>query len=105
MPKDERTIKTLAIRLDDQLHMQVSMIAMFEETTITDIIRKAIEVYVENKRGEGSFADRAEKLLQEIEAEADSRKSAIRLFTDLDAHSTERPRRTRRGTEGDAQGN
>jgi predicted transcriptional regulator len=43
-------MKTLAIRLDDDLHAQLHSVAMLEGVTVTDAIRTAIRSYIENRR-------------------------------------------------------
>jgi len=77
MPSSERSYKTLAIRLDEELHARLSVLAQLDDITITDAIRQAIETYVEAKRSEGNLADRAAGALEEIEREASARRSAI----------------------------
>jgi predicted transcriptional regulator len=85
MPRDERSIKTLAIRLDDRLHAQLSVLAQLGDTSVTDLIRKAIERYIETERSQGNLAERAAGVLEDIEREANTRKSAIQaLFADSD---------------------
>jgi len=83
MPNQERSFKTLAIRLDEELHARLTVLAQLDDITITDAIRQAIETYVETKRNEGNLADRAAGALEEIEREASARRSAIQsLFGD-----------------------
>jgi predicted transcriptional regulator len=53
-------MKTLAIRLDDDLHAQLSVIAQLGGTSITDEIRQAIEAHVTAKRTDPELTDRAE---------------------------------------------
>ena len=45
-------MKTLAIRLEDDTHAQLSMLAQLEELTVTDAIRQAIDSYIEAKRSQ-----------------------------------------------------
>ncbi len=70
-------MKTLAIRLDDDLHAQLSVIATLSELTITDAIRQAIEKWVEEKRSQPELTSRAQSVLDEIERDAAQRRSAI----------------------------
>ena len=75
--------KTLAIRLDDDLHARLSVIAQLEGSTITDEIREAIEAHIERKRSGGELSAKAAGVLEDIEREAASRRSAIAaLFGD-----------------------
>jgi predicted transcriptional regulator len=105
----ERSLKTLAIRLDDRVHAQLAVLAQLSNTSITDLIRKAIEAYIDQQRTQGDLADKAAGVLEEIEREADARRSAIQaLFEDKPDDDTtssrpgvvageERPSRARKG--------
>ena len=70
-------VKTLAIRLEPDLHAQLSLIAQLRSSTITDEIRQAIEAHVAAVTGSSEFAERSEELLAEIEREATARRAAI----------------------------
>jgi hypothetical protein len=72
-----RVVKTLAIRLDQEQHAQLSMIAQLEELTITDAIRDAIDRWIESKRNNPQLQQRAEAVLESIEQEAATRRGAI----------------------------
>jgi len=74
---DPSKVKTLGIRLPDELHTQFVLVAQLDGLSLTDAIRKAVELYVQTKRSEGDFAERATAALEEIEREAASRRSAI----------------------------
>ncbi|MCA1601180.1 MAG: hypothetical protein LC776_05910 [Acidobacteria bacterium] len=87
-PKDK--VKTLGIRLPDELHTQFVLVAQLDGLSLTDAIRKAVELYVQSKRSEGDFAERATAALEEIEREAASRRSAIEgLFGQSAAQAAE----------------
>jgi predicted DNA-binding protein len=76
-------VKTLAIRLEEELHAQLTMIAQLEELTISDAIRQAIESFIETKRSNPQLAERAEAVLADIESDAAKRRGAIAtLFSD-----------------------
>ena len=70
-------MKTLAIRLEDEQHAQLSMIAQLEELTVTDAIRQAIEGWISERRNNPQLKARAEAVLAAIEQEASTRKGAI----------------------------
>ncbi|MCA1670746.1 MAG: hypothetical protein LC799_00585 [Actinobacteria bacterium] len=74
---DPSKVKTLGIRLPDELHTQFVLVAQLDGLSLTDAIRRAVELYVQTKRSEGDFAERATAALEEIEREAASRRSAI----------------------------
>jgi hypothetical protein len=77
-PKDTRNgVKTLGIRLPAELHAQFALVAQLDGLSLSDAILRAVEHYVETKRGEQDFADRASKALAEIEREAAARRAAI----------------------------
>ncbi|HUD05459.1 MAG TPA: hypothetical protein VMR18_00860 [Candidatus Saccharimonadales bacterium] len=71
------SVKTLAIRLEDDLHAQLTMVAQLGELTITDAIRQAIDQWIETKRSQPELAARAQSVLDEIENDAAQRRSAI----------------------------
>ena len=70
-------MKTLAIRLDDEQHAQLSVLAQLEGTTVTDFIRSAIDAQLQAKRSQPEIAAKAEQVLAEIDAEAANQRSAI----------------------------
>ena len=70
-------MKTLAIRLEEDQHAQLSVIAQLEELTVTDAIRQAIEQWVEARRDSPALKQRAQAVLEDIEQEAASRRGAI----------------------------
>lgn len=70
-------VKTLGIRLPDELHAQFALVAQLDGLNLTDAIRRAVEFYVTSKQNEPDFADRAQAALEEIEREAAARRNAI----------------------------
>jgi hypothetical protein len=74
---DGRNVKTLGIKLPDELHAQFALVAQLDNLSLADASLKAVELYVATKRSETDFAERASAALAEIEREASSRKSAI----------------------------
>jgi predicted DNA-binding protein len=101
-------VKTLAIRLEPDLHAQLSLIAQLRSSTITDEIRHAIETHIENVKTAPELAAQAGSVLEAIEAEAAARRDAIStLFGTAQptAPATSRERGTKRtnGTENAAQ--
>jgi len=92
-------VKTLAIRLEDDVSAQLTILAQLEATSVTDLIRTAIGELIERKKSEGNLAARADAAIAELEAEAHARRSAIQaLFgttdppaPDADATSGEAP--------------
>jgi ferric-dicitrate binding protein FerR (iron transport regulator) len=70
-------VKTLAIRLEEEQHAQLGMIAQLEELTVTDAIRQAIEQWIEARRTNPQLQARAEAVLADIDRDAATRRDAI----------------------------
>jgi hypothetical protein len=70
-------VKTLGIRLPDALHAQFTLVAQLDSMSLGDAAVKAVESYVEAKRSEPGFAERAQAALEEIEREAAARRGAL----------------------------
>jgi predicted transcriptional regulator len=82
-------MKTLAIRLDDDLHAQMSVLAQLRESTITEEIRHAIENHLENSKHDTELNGRAKTVLEDIERESKARQAAIAtLFSTEDTSSS-----------------
>ena len=75
-------MKTLAIRLEDDVHAQLSVLAQLEELTITDAIREAIEEFIETRRYRPELTARADAALADIERDATTRREAIAALLD-----------------------
>jgi predicted DNA-binding protein len=94
-------VKTLAIRLTDELHAQLVLIAQLDGLTLTDTIRQAIEGHIERKRAGGDLAARAEQALADIDRETAARRAAIEALLSqappAAAQPTSRPSRRRQG--------
>ncbi len=70
-------VKTLAIRLEPDLHAQLSLIAQLRGHTITDEIKAALEAHITGAKAMPELAGRAEAVLEEIERDATARRNAI----------------------------
>jgi len=70
-------MKTLAIRLDEDVHARLSVLAQLRDSTITDEIRTALEEHLEGSQNDPELANRAQAVLDEIERHADGRRAAI----------------------------
>lgn len=90
-PNAKTGVKTLGIRLPDELHAQFVLVAGLDGLNLTDAIRRAVELYVETKRSEGDFAERATAVLEEIEREAATRRAAIQGLFGPSVQATEAP--------------
>lgn len=70
-------MKTLAIRLEEDRHAQLSVLAQLAGRTITDEIREAIENHIEARKADPELTMRAQGVLEEIERKAQERQAAI----------------------------
>jgi predicted DNA-binding protein len=95
-PTGRGGVKTLAIRLPDELHAQLVLIASLEGQSLTDTIRQAVLEHIERKRGDGELAEHAAKALEEMEQEAQARKQALQALLGLSGQPTQARGRTRR---------
>ncbi len=71
------TTKTVAIRLDEELHAQLSIIAQLRDTSLTEEIRSAIQSHVDACRDSGELTEKADAVLADIERDAEARRAAI----------------------------
>ena len=80
------SVKTLAIRLEPDLHAQLVLIAQLRGSTITDEIRAAISAHITALHADPDLAAQAEHVLEDIERDAAARREAIAtLFGDTAA--------------------
>lgn len=78
-------VKTLAIRLEPDLHAELTLIAQLREQTITDEIREAIETHIVRIKSDPAWANKADDVLVEIEHQAAKQRDAFaRLFGTAD---------------------
>jgi predicted transcriptional regulator len=70
-------MKTMAIRLEDELHAQLSMLAKLEEVSVADAIRQSIEGWVNERRSRPELVERAQQVLGDIDREMSVRRGAI----------------------------
>lgn len=68
-------MKTTAIRLEDELYAQLTVVAQLGGQTVTDAIRTAVLEYIEQRKS--SLSSHADSVLAEIEREAEIRRAAI----------------------------
>jgi predicted transcriptional regulator len=93
-----RGYKTLAIRLDDDVHAQLQVIARLQDTSIAAEIAQAIDAHLQAKRSDPELSSRAASVLEDIEAESRQRQDAIAsLFSDKPGATSTKATRTRGG--------
>lgn len=93
-------IKTLAVRLSEDVRAQLDIIAQLNDRTVTDEIRLAIEAWIEKTKSDPNVLQRAQFVRDEIEREAATKRGAIEaIFTKTTVKPKTSP--TRPGAEKD----
>jgi hypothetical protein len=69
--------KTLAIKLEDDTHAQLTILAQLEEMPVSDALKKAVDGYIVSKRSQPELKARLESVLADIERDAATRRDAI----------------------------
>ena len=85
------SMKTLAIRLDEEVHAQLSALASIRASTITEEIRSAIESHILGAKASTELSTRAQTVLEEIERESEGRKAAIASLFGSSSDETKQP--------------
>jgi len=101
-------MRTLAIKLEEELHAQLGMIAKLEGLTLTDALRQAIDQWIDERRNNPELQARAAAVLADIDAEAATRRGAIEALLGNEGTSQQSTSPTRRGrgtAKGDATSN
>lgn len=70
-------MRTLAVRIQDDLRAQLDVIAQLNDRSVTEEIRLALEAWVETSKSDPKVLQRAETVRAEIEREAQTKQSAI----------------------------
>ncbi|WP_082393191.1 hypothetical protein [Nocardia arizonensis] len=77
MPDNDSQRKTMAIRVDPEIHAELSLIAQLRGKTLADEHLQAVLNHIEKAREESDLAERAEQAIADIEREAALRRDAI----------------------------
>lgn len=88
-------VKTLAIRLEPDVHTQLTLIAHLRGSTITEEIRQALAAHIAHVKDNTDLASQAESAMADIEREAAARREAIASL--FGTEPTESKSRTSRG--------
>jgi hypothetical protein len=92
--------RNVALKLDEHVHAQLTVLAGMEAKLVPDVIREAVTEHLARKRVE--LADRAADVLAAIDREAEARRATIQtLFGTTESQSEPEPAkaRSRRGSE------
>ncbi len=69
--------KTLAIKLEDDTHAQLTILAQLEKMPVSDALKQAVDGYITSKRSQPELKARLESVLADIERDAATRRDAI----------------------------
>lgn len=76
-------LRTLAVRITEDLRAQLDVIAQLTGRSATEEIRLALEHWIETMKNDPAVLTKAEKVRAEIEREAQTRQKAIAaIFSD-----------------------
>jgi predicted DNA-binding protein len=89
-------MKTIAVRLEDNVSELLGLVSQLEGTTIVDQIREAIDTHLARKVAEGDLAERASAALDDIDREAKAKKDAIGALFEQTAKVITEPKTPRR---------
>lgn len=70
-------MRTIAIRVEDELHEQLTLLARLAGRPLVDEIREAVEEHIAHKGKTVDLTAQAHKALEQIDADAASRRKAI----------------------------
>lgn len=99
--QEQARFKTIAVRVHEELHAQLSFIAQLSGTSISEEIRTAIEARISGAQEDPDLIARAHQAREQIEREAAARTAAIAGFmgSSAVAKTTTRPTsKSRRAT-------
>jgi uncharacterized membrane-anchored protein YjiN (DUF445 family) len=70
-------MRTLAVRITDELRAQLDVIAQLNDRSVTEEIRLSLEDWIERSKSDPNVLKRAETVRAEIEREAQTKRNAI----------------------------
>lgn len=85
-------MKTLAIRLEDDQHARLTILAKLSEESVTDTIRAAIDAHLAKLAADPDVSAKAENFNAAIEREASEQREAIKALFGTTTPATGRPR-------------
>lgn len=84
----EQQFRTIAVRVEENLHTQLSFIAQLSGSNLSEEVRKAIEVRIATAQDDPELIAKAQAAREEIEREAKARSAAIAGFMGQTAIAT-----------------
>lgn len=85
-------MRTIAIKVEDEVHQQLTLLAQLSERPLVDELREAIDAHIARRSDEVDLTAQAQAALEEIDREAASRRQAIEVLL------TKRPRASKQQT-------
>lgn len=70
-------MKTLAIRLDDDQHARLTLLAKVTGDTVTDVIRTAVDHHLDSLAADSDIAAKAQAALEAMDREISSQRQAL----------------------------
>ena len=70
-------MRTLAVRITDDLRAQLDVIAQLNDRSVTEEIRLSLEYWIERSKSDPQVLKRAETVRADIEREAQTKRNAI----------------------------
>jgi len=70
-------VRTLAVRISEDLRAQLDLIAQLNDRSVTEEIRIGLEDWIERSKSDPKVLQRADTVRAEIEREAETRRGAI----------------------------
>jgi hypothetical protein len=96
MPEQQEQFRTIAVRVQESLHAQLSFIAQLAGTTLSEEIRAAVEHRIATAQDDPQLIARAQAAREQIEREAAARAAAIAGFMGSTATAASTPAKARR---------
>ena len=95
----EQRFKTIAVRVEEDLHTQLQFISDLAGTSLSEEVRTAIQARITSAQDDPKLIARAQEVRQQIEREAAARTAAIAGFMGQTAatSSVEKPKAVARG--------
>ncbi|MFT4263163.1 MAG: hypothetical protein QM572_07270 [Nocardioides sp.] len=78
--EQEQRFRTVAVRVEDTVHAQLSFIADLAGTSLSEEVRRAIEGRIASAQEDPALIERAQQAREQIEREAAARAAAIAGF-------------------------
>lgn len=81
-PLASSVMRTLAVRITDDLRAQLDVIAQLNDRSVTEEIRIALEAWIETSKKDPKVLERAASVRAGIEREAETKRNAISAIFD-----------------------